>query len=87
MNLSIIEEVVEQLKVMPQLLPRHVLEFDRSLVQVAVRGTLGQQLLRFAGLIPFDDLRLMRAVIKQDYEWVNLDTARSTLRNQKQNLC
>ena len=55
--------------------------------KAAVRGTLGQQLLRFAGSISFDDLQLMREAIEQDYEWVGIDITRSTLRNQKQNLC
>ena len=31
-------------------------------------GTLGQQLLRFAGTIPLDDVRLMRETIEQGCE-------------------
>ena len=31
-------------------------------------GTLGQQLLRFAGTIPLDDVRLMREAIEQGSE-------------------
>ena len=52
-------------------LQRQVLEFDRSLVKVEVRGTPGQQLLRFAGSIPSDDLQLMREAIEQDCERVD----------------
>jgi hypothetical protein len=73
MNIPIIDEVVEQLKVMPQHLQWQVLEFVRSLVNAEVRGTPGQQLLRFAGSIPSDDLQLMREAIEQDCERVDID--------------
>ncbi len=45
MNSSIIDEVIEQLKSMPQHLQWQVLEFARTLVKAEVRGTPGQQLL------------------------------------------
>jgi len=73
MNIPIIEEVVEQLKVMPQHLQWQVLEFVRALVKTEVRGTPGQQLLRFAGSIPSNDLQLMREAIEQDCERVDVD--------------
>jgi predicted lipid carrier protein YhbT len=73
MSIPIIDEVVEKLKVMPQPLQRQVLEFVRSLVRSDIRGTLGQQLLRFAGSIPSDDLQLMREAIEQDCERVDID--------------
>lgn len=73
MNIPIIHEVVEQLKVMPEHLQWQVLEFVRSLVNAEVRGTPGQQLLRFAGSIPSDDLQLMREAIEQDCERVDID--------------
>lgn len=73
MNIPIIDEVIEQLKVMPQPLQRQVLEFVRSLVKAEIRGTPGQQLLRFAGSIPSDDLQLMREAIEQDCERVDID--------------
>ena len=71
MNIPIIDEVVEQLKAMPQPLQRQVLKFVQSLVNAEIRGTPGQQLLRFAGSIPSDDLQLMREAIKQDCERVD----------------
>lgn len=71
MNIPIIEEVIEQLKVMPQHLQWQVLEFVRALVKAEVRGTPGQQLIRFAGSIPSDDLQLMREAIEQDCERVD----------------
>lgn len=73
MNIPIIDEVVEQLRVMPQPLQRQVLEFVRSLVQAEVRGTPGSQLLRFAGSIPSADLQLMHEAIEQDCERVDVD--------------
>ncbi|NJL41979.1 MAG: hypothetical protein HC840_06685 [Leptolyngbyaceae cyanobacterium RM2_2_4] len=73
MNIPIIDEVVEQLKVMPQPLQRQVLEFVRSLIKAEVRGTPGQQLLRFAGSIPSDDLQLMCEAIEQDCEQIDVD--------------
>lgn len=73
MNIPIIDEVVEQLKAMPQPLQKQVLEFVRSLVKAEVRGTPGQQLLRFAGSISSDDLQLMREVIEQDCERVDVN--------------
>ncbi len=58
---------------MPQSLQRQVLEFVRSLVKAEVRGTPGQQLLRFAGSIPADDLQLMRQAIEHDCERIDVD--------------
>lgn len=71
MNIAIINEVVEQLKIMPQHLQWQVLEFARSLVKTEMQGTPGQQLLRFAGSIPPDDLRLMQEAIEQDCEQID----------------
>ena len=73
MNISIIDEVVEQLKIMPQHLQWQVLEFVRTLVRYEVRGLPGRQLLQFAGSIPPDDLQLMREAIEQDCEQVDID--------------
>ena len=73
MNIPIIDEVIEQLKVMPQPLQRQVLEFVQSPVNAEVQGISGQQLLRFASTIPSDDLQLMREAIKQDCERVDID--------------
>jgi hypothetical protein len=71
--MTIADEVVEQLRGMPQPLQRQVLEFVRTLMKGEVRGTPGQQLLRFAGSIPPDDLQLMREAIEQDCEQVDID--------------
>jgi len=73
MSTSIIDEVIEQLSIMPQHLQWQVLEFAQRLVKVEVQGTTGQQLLRFAGSIPPDDLQLMREAIEQGCEQVDID--------------
>lgn len=73
MSVRIIDEVVEQLKVMPQHLQTQVLEFVRSLAKAELKGMPGKQLLRFAGSIPPDDLQLMREAIERDCERVDLD--------------
>ncbi len=73
MNIPIINEVVEQLKIMPEHLQWQVLEFARSLAKAEVRGTSGQQLLRFAGSIPADDLQIMREAIEQGCERIDVD--------------
>lgn len=72
-KISIIDEVIEQLRAMPQHSQWQVLEFARTLVKAQVRGTPGQELLRFAGSIPPDDLQLMREAIKQSCEQVDIN--------------
>lgn len=73
MSISVIDQVVEQLKAMPQSLQWQVLNFARTLIGFKVQGVSGQQLLRFAGAIPFDDLQLMQETIEQDCEQVDLN--------------
>ena len=58
---------------MPQHLQWQVLEFVRALVKAEVRGTPGQQLLRFAGSIPANDLQLMSEAIEQDCERIDIN--------------
>ena len=70
MDTSIVNRVVEQLKIMPQNLQQQVLEFARTLAG-STKGVPGQQLLRFAGAIPTDDIQLMRKAIEQDCEQVD----------------
>jgi hypothetical protein len=73
MNSSIINEVIEQMRAMPQHFQWQVLEFTRTLVSSQVRGIPGQQLLRFAGTIPLDDLNEIREAIAQDCGKVDID--------------
>ncbi|NEQ37918.1 MAG: hypothetical protein F6K40_17280 [Okeania sp. SIO3I5] len=73
MNISVIDEIVEQLKVMPQHLQYQVLEFARKLPKTEVRGIPGKQLLPFAGSISPEDLQIMGEAIKQDCEQIDIN--------------
>jgi hypothetical protein len=68
METPIIEEVIEQLKGLPQELQRRVLEFTRCLAKSSPRGVPGSQLLSFCGSINPDDLRLMSQAIEDGCE-------------------
>jgi hypothetical protein len=65
MTTSIADQVIEQLKIMPQDLQYQVLEFARNLTSSKITGVPGKQLLRFAGSIPKEDLQLMSEAIEQ----------------------
>lgn len=69
----IINQVVEQLKIMPQPMQSEVLKFAYTLANSKIQGTSGQNLLQFAGAIPVEDLKLMQEVIKQECEQVDLN--------------
>lgn len=71
MDNSIVEKIVEQLKALPYEFQWRVLEFTRALVLSAPHGVPGQQLLRFAGTIPQNDVQLMREIIEQECERVD----------------
>ena len=71
MSRSIIERVVEQLKFIPGLLQWQVLEWARTLRVSQTQGVPGQQLLKFAGTIPADDLQLMQEAIEEGCDRVD----------------
>jgi hypothetical protein len=73
MDVSIVEKVVEQLKALPQELQWRVLEFTRALAISTPHGVPGAQLLRFAGTIPLEDVKVMRDAIEQGCEQVDVD--------------
>ncbi|MFH0823622.1 MAG: hypothetical protein V2B18_12790 [Pseudomonadota bacterium] len=72
MDTSTVDEVVEQLKYLPQEMQRRVLEFTRALAQSTPRGVPGRQLLRFAGSIPLDDISVMGEAIQRGCEQVDI---------------
>jgi hypothetical protein len=65
MTTSISDQIIEQLKIMPQDLQYQVLEFARNLTKSTIKGVPGKELLRFAGSIPKEDLQLMTEAIEQ----------------------
>ena len=73
MSTSVVDQVIEQLQALPHELQWRVLEFTRALALSAPHGVPGQQLLRFAGALPTDDLQLMREAIEQGCEQVDAD--------------
>ena len=72
MNNSIITAVIEQLSILPENLQQKVLEFVQALRIAERRGVSGKQLLRFAGSIPPDDLRMMQQAIDNGFGQVDL---------------
>lgn len=73
MSDTIIDQVVERLRMMPTSLQQEVLLFARKLQASTQVGVPGKNLLQFAGAIPLDDLELMRQAIETDCEQVDLD--------------
>lgn len=73
MQSSIIDQVVEQLNKMPRSAQQQVLQFAQTVNQAERNGTPGKDFLKFAGIIPSDDLTLMQAAIEEDCGKVNLN--------------
>ncbi|MBO3457362.1 hypothetical protein G7B40_030425 [Aetokthonos hydrillicola Thurmond2011] len=73
MDTLILEQLIEELKVMPENLQYQVLEFARTLVGSQIHGVPGRELLNFAGTIPPDDILLMSRAIEQGCEQVDID--------------
>jgi hypothetical protein len=73
MTTSISDQIIEQLNIIPQDLQYQVLEFARNLTKSKIKGVPGEELLKFAGSIPKEDLQLMSEAIKQDCEKVDFD--------------
>ena len=71
MAIPILNQIVEQVKALPDNLQHQVLTFVRSLRTIAGRGTRGSLLLQFAGGISIDDVASMREAIENDCERVD----------------
>ena len=68
MATPVLNQIVEQVKALPDHLQHQVLTFVRTLRTVARRGTPGSALLHFAGGISIDDVASMREAIENDCE-------------------
>ena len=64
---------MEQLKTLPSEMQWRVFEFTRALAASTPHGVPGQQLLRFAGTVPMDDVQAIRQAIKEGCEVVDGD--------------
>ena len=71
MAIPVLNQIVEQVKALPDNLQHQVLTFVRSLRTVAGRGTHGSLLFQFAGGISIDDVNSMREAIEDDCERVD----------------
>jgi len=71
MDGGIVEQVLEELKALPQELQWRVLEFTRALAKSAPQGIPGWHLLRFAGAVPLEDVRTMSEAIERGCEQVD----------------
>jgi hypothetical protein len=71
MAIPVLNQIIEQVKALPDNLQHQVLTFVRSLRTVAARGTHGSLLLQFAGGISLDDVASMREAIENDCERVD----------------
>ncbi len=70
---TVVDEILRKLKTLPDHLQRQVLLFVDALQTSAIRGTPGQQLLKFAGTISVEDLAIIRRAIDQGCEQVDTD--------------
>ncbi len=73
MDTPVVDEIVRKLKTLPNNLQRQVLLFVDALKVSSERGRTGNQLLKFAGAIPSDDLAIMQQAIEQGCEQVDPD--------------
>jgi hypothetical protein len=64
-------EILEQLEQLAEVQQKQVLEFAQSLASSKPLGEPGANLLRWAGLIPPDDLREMERAIEEGCEQVD----------------
>lgn len=70
MNTPLLDQIIEQLQVMPYDQQRHILEFTRALVSSRQHGVAGSELARFASVIPASDLQIIQEAIEQGCEQV-----------------
>jgi len=69
----VIEQVVSQMRRLPEPMQQRVLTFTKMLQGSAIDGVPGRSLLTFAGAISADDLALMSEAIEEGCEQVDAD--------------
>lgn len=72
MSDTLIDQVVKQLRTMPDDLQQEVLLYTRQLKKVKQVGVPGKELVQFAGTFESDDLEIMRQAVDVDCEQVDL---------------
>jgi hypothetical protein len=73
MSTAIVSQLVDKVTQLPDNLQQKVLDFADTLSHPVLHGVPGSQLLKFAGLIPADDLELMRSAIESECERIDVD--------------
>ena len=73
MVMPIATEIYEKVQILPNNFQYQVLSFVRTLETFTQEGTLGKNLLKFAGTIPLEDLEVMSETIKAGCEQVDLN--------------
>ena len=71
MSKNVTGAILEQVRALLPEEQQRVLEFARALATSRPRGVAGKDLLRFAGTIPKDDLKMMSVAIEEGCEQVN----------------
>ncbi len=71
MNSEIVSEAAAQMAILPYNLHVRVLTFKNYLCKK--NGVSGKNLLKYAGFIPLDDLRIMSDVIENDCRKIDIN--------------
>jgi len=66
MNGEIVSEAAEQMATLPYNLQERVLKFIKELNLSGRNGVSGRNIIKYAGFIPSDDLKIMSDVIDND---------------------
>ncbi|MEW6210665.1 MAG: hypothetical protein AB1631_20035 [Acidobacteriota bacterium] len=73
MNHTLQKEILDQLDKLPPDQQHKVLDFARSLAKAVPVGKQGKELLKFAGTIEAEDLKIISQAIEEDCEQVNVN--------------
>lgn len=68
---NLVSSAAEEMMALPYDLQQAALRFIQQLKQAVPQGITGNKLLKFAGLISQDDLKLMSAAIEADCEQID----------------
>ena len=72
MKESIVTQVIETLRELPENLQWRVLDFVQQLRKTGEQAIQGKQILQFAGSIPLEDLEAMQQAIDEECETIDL---------------
>ncbi len=73
MQNEIISEVAERMESLPYNLQERALQFIRKLNLSEKSGVHGRSLLKYAGSIPLDDLKIMSEAIENDCRKIDIN--------------